>query len=78
MTADFWESLKPSTFTRCWYNDLYLGSKDSKKDTHPDQRVTTKITMNCRQPGIADFIKVEIDTTINFIYINLMSAMNSV
>ncbi|GCC27061.1 hypothetical protein chiPu_0005482 [Chiloscyllium punctatum] len=42
-----------------------IGSCDNEEDTHPDPRLTTDITENCRQLGLGDFVEAEIDVWVN-------------
>lgn len=49
MIADTEDSIKPSKFTRYWYNG-------NEEDIFSDKK---KITDNCRQLRLADFVKVE-------------------
>ncbi|GCC32367.1 hypothetical protein chiPu_0010828 [Chiloscyllium punctatum] len=63
--AESWDRIKPLTIAECWYNGLPVGSHGSEEDTHPDQRLTTDITENCRQLGLGDFVETEINSWVN-------------
>lgn len=64
--ADSWKCIKSSTVTSSLYNDLRVGSHGDEKDTHTDQRVTTLIPGDCRQLGLGEIVKAEIDVWLNW------------